>query len=43
MVADTIDMALERAEELAGADDRVLVTGSFYVVGAALDAFARRS
>lgn len=42
MIAEAIDAALECAEELAGADDRVLVTGSFYVVGAALDAFARR-
>jgi dihydrofolate synthase/folylpolyglutamate synthase len=42
-IAASIEAALELAEELAAADDRVLVTGSFYVVGAALDAFARRS
>jgi dihydrofolate synthase/folylpolyglutamate synthase len=35
-VADSVEKALERAEELAGANDLLLVTGSFYTVGAAL-------
>ena len=43
LVADTLDAALERAAELTGPDDRVLVTGSFYVVGAALAAIRQRA
>ena len=35
-VADSFEQAIERAEALAGADDLLLVTGSFYTVGAAL-------
>jgi dihydrofolate synthase/folylpolyglutamate synthase len=42
LIAATLDAAIDRAAELAGADDRVLVTGSFYVVGAALDAIRQR-
>ena len=37
-VATGLDAAIERATQLAGDDDRILVTGSFYVVGAALEA-----
>ncbi len=36
-VADSLYTAMHRAEELAGPSDRVLVTGSFYLVGPALD------
>ncbi len=36
-VADSLHAAMERAEQLAGPGDRVLVTGSFYLVGPALD------
>jgi dihydrofolate synthase/folylpolyglutamate synthase len=36
-VADSLHQALRLAEELAGPADRVLVTGSFYLVGPALD------
>ena len=35
-IADSFEQAIERAEALAGADDLLLVTGSFYTVGAAL-------
>lgn len=35
-VADSFEQAIERAEALAGAKDLLLVTGSFYTVGAAL-------
>lgn len=37
LVAESLDAAMARAEELAGTDDRVLITGSFYLVGPALD------
>ena len=37
LVAQSLDAALDRARELASDDDRVLVTGSFYLVGPALD------
>jgi dihydrofolate synthase/folylpolyglutamate synthase len=43
LIAATLDAAIDRAAELTGADDRVLVTGSFYVVGAALDAIRQRA
>lgn len=36
-VADSLQAAMQRAEGLAGPRDRVLVTGSFYLVGPALD------
>ena len=35
-IADSFEQALERAEELAAANELLLVTGSFYTVGAAL-------
>jgi dihydrofolate synthase/folylpolyglutamate synthase len=35
-VADSFEQAIERAEALAGPNDLLLVTGSFYTVGAAL-------
>jgi len=35
-IADSFERAIERAEALAGANDLLLVTGSFYTVGAAL-------
>ncbi len=35
-IAESFEQALERAEELADANDLLLVTGSFYTVGAAL-------
>jgi len=38
LIAATLDAAIERAEERAGAAGSVLVTGSFYTVGAALAA-----
>jgi len=38
LIAPSIAAALERAELLCGGQDRVLITGSFYVVGAALAA-----
>jgi dihydrofolate synthase/folylpolyglutamate synthase len=38
LVAGALAEALDRAAQLAVADDRIVVTGSFYVVGAALDA-----
>lgn len=37
LVGDSLESAIERAEELAGVDDRVLLTGSFYLVGPALN------
>lgn len=36
-VADSLHAAMQFAEEMAGDSDRVLVTGSFYLVGPALD------
>ncbi len=38
--AESIDAAVTRARELTGETDRVLVTGSFYLVGPALEALA---
>jgi dihydrofolate synthase/folylpolyglutamate synthase len=35
-IADSFEQALQRAEELAAANELLLVTGSFYTVGAAL-------
>jgi dihydrofolate synthase/folylpolyglutamate synthase len=35
-IADSFEQAIERAEALAGPNDLLLVTGSFYTVGAAL-------
>jgi dihydrofolate synthase/folylpolyglutamate synthase len=37
LVAHSIDEATDRARALATADDRILVTGSFFVVGPVLD------
>ena len=37
LVAHSLDSALQRAEEVTGSGDRVLVTGSFYLVGPALN------
>jgi dihydrofolate synthase/folylpolyglutamate synthase len=37
LVAESLESAMQRAEELAGPGDRILVTGSFYLVGPALD------
>ena len=37
LVGDSLESVLERAEEIAGANDRVLLTGSFYLVGPALN------
>jgi dihydrofolate synthase/folylpolyglutamate synthase len=37
LVADSLEHAMQRAEELATADDRILVTGSFYLVGPVLN------
>ena len=37
LVAATLDDAIERAAELTDRDDRVLVAGSFHVVGPALN------
>ena len=36
-VADSLEIALTRARELAAVDDQILVTGSFYLVGPALN------
>jgi len=36
-VADSPDIAMNRARELATADDQILVTGSFYLVGPVLN------
>ena len=36
LVAGSLDAAISRAQELTGPDDRVLVTGSFYLVGPVL-------
>jgi dihydrofolate synthase/folylpolyglutamate synthase len=38
LIAESIESALTSADELAGDDDLIVVTGSFYVVGAALTA-----
>jgi len=37
LAADSLDDAMQRARELASADDRILVTGSFYLVGPVLN------
>ena len=37
LVGDSLESVLERAEKIAGANDRVLLTGSFYLVGPALN------
>jgi dihydrofolate synthase/folylpolyglutamate synthase len=37
LVGDSLESVLERADEIAGANDRVLLTGSFYLVGPALN------
>jgi dihydrofolate synthase/folylpolyglutamate synthase len=37
LVADSLVAAMDRAQELTNADDRILVTGSFYLVGPALN------
>ena len=37
LIVDSLDAAMDRAQELATDDDRVLVTGSFYLVGPALN------
>jgi len=42
LVAGSLDAAISRAQELAGPDDRVLVTGSFYLVGPVLEALWER-
>lgn len=42
LVADSVDAAVARAEELTRAGDRVLVTGSFYLVGPVLDLLSER-
>jgi dihydrofolate synthase/folylpolyglutamate synthase len=41
--AGSLDAAVSRAQELAHPDDRVLVTGSFYLVGPVLERLERRS
>ena len=38
-MTSSVDDAVERALELAGSEDLVLVTGSLYVVGAARSAY----
>lgn len=42
LVADTHDAAIDDAREFAGSEGRVLVTGSFYVVGPLLERFSKR-
>ena len=43
LAADSLEAAIGRAHELAGADDRILVTGSFYLVGPVLtELYSRR-
>ena len=37
IVADSIDIAMNRARAIATADDQILVTGSFYLVGPVLN------
>ena len=37
LVGGSLEAAISRAEEVAGPDDRVLLTGSFYLVGPALN------
>jgi len=40
MVAESLEQAMQHARQLTTPDDRILVTGSFYVVGPALAALA---
>jgi dihydrofolate synthase/folylpolyglutamate synthase len=40
LVAESVQHALAEARQLAGADGRVLVTGSFYLVGPVAEALA---
>jgi dihydrofolate synthase/folylpolyglutamate synthase len=40
LIADSIEAGLTLADEMAGKDDLIVVTGSFYVVGAALTAYS---
>jgi len=40
LAADSVEEAVGFARELAAADDRILVTGSFFVVGPVLDSLA---
>jgi dihydrofolate synthase/folylpolyglutamate synthase len=43
LAAESLSQALEEAESLASADDQVLVTGSFYLVGPVLsELYSRR-
>ena len=42
VVADTQDAAIDDAREFAGSEGRILVTGSFYVVGPLLERFSKR-
>jgi len=42
LVAGSLDAAMSRARELTGPADRVLVTGSFYLVGPVLEALWER-
>ena len=37
LISNSLSDAIEHARDSAGKDDRILVTGSFYVVGAALE------
>jgi dihydrofolate synthase/folylpolyglutamate synthase len=41
LVSNSLSDAIEHARDGAGKDDRILVTGSFYVVGAALELLER--
>jgi folylpolyglutamate synthase/dihydropteroate synthase len=41
-VADSLEDAITRAQELTKAGDRVLVTGSFYLVGPVLDLLSKK-
>ena len=40
VVAESLEVALGHARELAGSEGRVLVTGSFYLVGPVLEKLA---
>lgn len=42
LIAETTDMAIERARAMAGSGGRVLVTGSFYTVGPFLERLSAR-
>jgi dihydrofolate synthase/folylpolyglutamate synthase len=42
LIAETTDMAVERARVMAGSGGRVLVTGSFYTVGPFLERLSAR-